>query len=134
MAYGGRNQQEYDNNDRGYFAKDEERKSDKAPSHKGKITISEETLDVLRRMAKDGEDMVLFLAGWPAKNKKGMLTLKVEPPMAYREDGGGGGGRDRDDDRPARKTYPNKTRGGGEGTRKRYRDDDDDMDDGIPPF
>lgn len=91
MAYdskrrGGSRDEEYDNNDRGYFAKNAERTSDNAPSHKGKVTLSPETIAAVVAMDQDGVDCVLYLAGWPAK-KPGMLTVKIEPPQEYREGG-----------------------------------------------
>lgn len=86
--------QEFDNEDRGYLAKNTDRQGgDKRPTHKGKITLSKATLKALNAMFQDGEEPVIYFAGWPGKNA-GMLSLKAEAPQAYRDEGGerGGGG------------------------------------------
>ncbi len=84
--------------DRGYFGSNKFRKTEKAPTHTGKITLSKDTLMELNRIYKDGGDATLALAGWRKNDNPGTLSLKVSIPRP-REEGdppprrSGGGGR-----------------------------------------
>lgn len=114
--------QEFDNNDRGYFAKNDDREHDRAPSHKGKLTISQKTLKGLLSLYQDEGEAVLYIAGWPSK-KAGMLSLVCELPREYRDGGKTSApkrGRDRDEESPQR------------GRRSSRRDEEDDFDDDVP--
>lgn len=100
--------------DTGIMSKNTQRSSEKAPHMKGKINISEETLERLNDMMSRKEDIVLYFAGWRNENDANMLNLKVDIP---RENKGGGGQRSRGSFR--RDDPPQRGRSGG-----RYSDDD----------
>lgn len=111
-------QQKFEANDRGYIAKNDDRQNDKHPSHKGKITLTTDTVRALAMQAKEEGEAVLYLAIWPGE-KKGMLTVKAEAPLDYR-------GKDR---QPARESMDRSV-----APKNRRPVDEDDLDDEEIPF
>ena len=75
--------------DRGFFSQNKKRSNERAPSHTGKITLSETTLQALIELQESGQEASLELAGWRKEDNPGMVSLKVSLPRQRDEDGGG---------------------------------------------
>jgi len=91
--------------------------NDKAPTHKGVINLSRDTLKKLLQAFNDDGEAKLELSGWRKTDKPDMISLKIQLPY----EGGGekrGGSRRRDDDEDDRRSTRR--------DRDRYDDRDDD--------
>lgn len=120
---------EYDNNDSGVLSRSDDRKSSNSPTHSGRIQLSKDTLKALNAMYKDGEDPIIYLKGWTTK-KQGLLSLRIEAPLKYREEIGAS-----DVPRDDRRAAQSRGRASSPPRRDRDRDrglDDDDFNDDAP--
>ncbi len=111
--------------DQGFFSPNKKRTSDKAPSHTGKVNLSDATLDGLIAARDAGEEVAIQLAGWRKQDNPNMVKLKVSLPFK---------GNDGNSDR---RPQGNRPQGGGgygqgqrrqgqgqQGSRRQYQDND----------
>jgi len=85
--------------DKGIFGPNKYRKgNDRAPTHKGVVDLSHETLKALLAAYQDTGTAKLEIAGWRKDGNPDQISLKVSLPREQ-DSRGGGRDRDREDDR-----------------------------------
>lgn len=108
--------------DMGFFSPNKKRTSEKAPTHTGKINISEETLQGLIELAEAGEEVALQLSGWRKSDNPNMVKLKIALPFKGEQGGGGRGNQQRRNAPAAGRRQAPQDRGNR--GRRQYNEDD----------
>lgn len=77
--------------DMGIITPNQNRNNPKAPSHKGVVDLSPQTLQALNEAYKNGEPLKLQLSCWRKNDNPNALSVKLEAAGAYQQGQGGGG-------------------------------------------